>query len=339
MSARHLTLVTGRANTGKSGYILNELKGLAAGGARAIVLVPEQYTFETELRLSRALGGLLGIQVLSFERLAERVIDASGCTVPFLSAQGYQMVVRRIAIKKANELTAFGRVAARRGFAKEMAEVLVKCKRCCITPEQLGEAAARLPDGMPLRDKLLDVALLGAETERYLNSRYLSREDQMDRVLSLLEGSFAAGLPVYIDGFEGATNQHYRLLARLLEVCASLTVTLRLDPLAAPDADVFAPDQDAFFRLTELAQRAGVPVRTVEKTEVTKRIAPALLHLERNLYAYPTRVYAQSAPEVTLFGASSPRAEAESLADAILSLARGGMRYRDIAVVASAIYT
>ena len=72
-----ITLLLGRAATGKTRWIYERIRALQERGSRAILLVPEQFTFETEQRLLEELGGLVGIEVLSFGRLAERISAAS----------------------------------------------------------------------------------------------------------------------------------------------------------------------------------------------------------------------------------------------------------------------
>ena len=74
MSGR-LRLILGRADTGKSARVVAALKAHQSAGERAILLVPEQYTYEAERLLAEALGGLLGVQVFSFNRLTERVLS------------------------------------------------------------------------------------------------------------------------------------------------------------------------------------------------------------------------------------------------------------------------
>ena len=87
MSAE-LTFLLGRAATGKSERIAGSLKRIQDEGGRAILIVPEQYTYEAERLLADTLGGLLGVQVFSFQRLCERILQLQGKTKPFLNAQG-----------------------------------------------------------------------------------------------------------------------------------------------------------------------------------------------------------------------------------------------------------
>ena len=118
MSGR-LNLILGRADTGKTARVVAALKAHQSAGERAILLVPEQYTYEAERLLADALGGLLGVQVFSFDRLCERVLSLSGKTRPFLSAEGYRMVIRRAINLKKDSLKLFARAAEGAGFAEE----------------------------------------------------------------------------------------------------------------------------------------------------------------------------------------------------------------------------
>ena len=71
-----LNLLIGPSGSGKTRYILDRLSALAAEGQQNILwLVPEQYSFESERALLRALGpvGASHVRVTSFSRLADLV--------------------------------------------------------------------------------------------------------------------------------------------------------------------------------------------------------------------------------------------------------------------------
>ena len=328
-----LHLITGRAGSGKTRLLTEALGAHMRRGERAILIVPEQHTFEAERRVAELSGGLLGVQVLSLERLCERVLEAAGDRRTFLTAQGVQMVVRRAACRRQEELRTFSRIARAPGFAAQIASLIGACKQACITPDMLLEAADALPPGALLTDKLHDAALLYADTESYLAGRYLTADDSLSAAIALLPGSFVTGVPVYLDGLPAVTQQVFRLLEALLSTASSVTVALTLD-MDAPDADVFEPNTAARDALCAMAARLHVPL--FERRLTGRRIAdPALMYLERHLFAYPDAPYAADAPAITLFGANSRMAEVRALCDAVLTLARTGVRYRDMAVLVS----
>ena len=334
MSAR-LTFLLGRADTGKSACIVSALRDIQRSGKRAVLIVPEQYTFEAERTLSAALGGILGVQVLSFQRLNQRILTLHGMTRPFLSAQGHRMVIRRAVQLHAGELTAFGRVAERPGFAEKMQEVFSDVKRAGMDPEALFAVVERLPENTPLRDKLSDIALLYRETEEFLRTRYLTTDDAVNAGMALLPESFLAGLPVFIDGVDRPSFQQFRWLSALLSAAGSVTVALSFDPCNPPDAAVFEPDLAIYTRLTELAERMGCPVENRYFRDQPENRDPAIAHLERNLFAYPAKRFDRPTKAVAVFGATDRVAEAEALADEILRCARSGLRYREMAVIVS----
>ncbi len=331
-----LNLILGRADTGKTSRVVAALRARQTAGDRAILLVPEQYTYEAERLLADALGGLIGVQVFSFNRLIERVLSLSGKTRPFLSAEGYRMVIRRAIDRKKNELKIFSHAADLAGFTEEATSVFRDVKRAGLTPDALDALIVRLPADAPLTEKLSDLSILYRETEDYLAERYISLDDAANEAALLLPESFVAGLPVYIDGHDRSNRQILALMETMLRTCPSVMVTLRIDCSNGADDELFEPEREVLLQLREVAARAGAAVTEERLVEQTDRNEPLMRHIERNLFAYPAEPYDADAEKLTLFGASSRRAEAESLAEEILSLARDkGVRYREMAVIVS----
>ena len=130
-----LHLITGRAGAGKTRLLTEALAAHMRRGERAILIVPEQHTFEAERRVAEAAGGLFGVQVLSLERLSERVLHTAGERRTFLTEQGVRMVVRRAALHRQQSLRAFSHVARANGFAGEIAALIASRRasrpRCC----------------------------------------------------------------------------------------------------------------------------------------------------------------------------------------------------------------
>ena len=76
-----LQLVTGRSGSGKTEYVRGLLGGLAqAGEDHLLLLVPEQYSFDTERAMLQRFGNrdAQRVEVLSFTRLADFVFRDLG---------------------------------------------------------------------------------------------------------------------------------------------------------------------------------------------------------------------------------------------------------------------
>src|SRR5690606_6243928 len=142
--------ITGRAGSGKSALVLEEIRNrLEAGGGDGplVLLVPEQATFRHERLLAGAVaaGGFMRAQVLSF-RLHRR-----------------------------SDLAACHRLAAEPGLVDRLNGMLVELKRYRIEPRQLMEEAdrAHARGHSALADKLRDLAVLYAAYEEAAGRLYL----------------------------------------------------------------------------------------------------------------------------------------------------------------------
>lgn len=332
---KRLTFLTGRAGSGKTAAVVARLAAHMRAHERAILIVPEQYTFETERRLSEQLGGLLGVEVMSIPRLIERVLASGGAAKPFLSQQGVCMVVRRAAYRSREKLEAFSRVALTQGFGEQCAALFQRFESCLITPDALFETVSKLPANSLLRGKLSDLALLYRETSAYLSERYLTEADALNEATRLLPDSVFAGAPFYFDGLESLDPALTKLMEAIFSVAPQVLVTLRGCASDAPDAALFEPDAALKRTLWNLGINCGYIVDESIQNAENRALSPELLHLERNLFAHPYTVFTEECPALRLMGASDRRAEAENVADEILTLVRRGeCRYRDIAVLA-----
>ncbi|MBQ3108650.1 MAG: PD-(D/E)XK nuclease family protein, partial [Clostridia bacterium] len=338
-----VTFLIGRSGTGKSRMIRHRIRELSHAGGHPVLIVPEQFTFESEKTLSEFMGGgLLGIRVLSFTTLSRKVLASTGCNKSFLSPQGRRMVIRKLARARQKELRAFANIADRGGFAGECDSFFSLCKRFEMTPEQLTDAAERLGEGNRLGDKLHDFALLFSDMEGYLQDRYLDSEDAFRELIERLPQSDLVGEDVFINGFDLLTNQLYSTMGALMDTAKSLTVSIRMDTdESARDFDVFRPERRAYEKLRSMAEERGCRIEEVyfplENAPFggTREASPAMLHLERELFTPTPRPYKGEDCHVTLFSGSDPAAEVQALTAAVQEAAKSGIRYRDMAVIAA----
>ena len=74
-----LTILIGRAKTGKSDWVLRKIAALGESGQQ-ILLVPEHASYQAEVDVCRVCGDHASryAEVLSFRRLGERVLSITG---------------------------------------------------------------------------------------------------------------------------------------------------------------------------------------------------------------------------------------------------------------------
>ena len=224
-----LTIFRGGAHTGKSTALYERIRKNREAGEHAILLVPEQATYAAEQKLSNALGGLLGVEVYSFERFSERLLERTGHVRPFLSVEGRHMVLRRAAFRVKNRLTVFSRISQRNGFAQTMDEWIGRFKQSCITPDDLSSALSSMDPDSLLYRKLHDIECIYRESEAFLESRYLTAQDLLTAALTALSDAGLSDTHVYVDDLDRTREQVMRLLKGIVAQAKSVTLTLRAE--------------------------------------------------------------------------------------------------------------
>ena len=187
-----LRIWMGRANTGKSRRVLEEIRD---NGREAMLLVPEHASHGSELDLCQVCGPAASryAEVLSFRQLASRVLERTGHLADGALDAGGKLLLMQLALREASsQLTVYARPSRRAPFLQELVALCSELTACRVRPEDLGEAAPLL-DGMS-GEKARDVALIYAA---YLSRLHRDGEDRRDRMEQLLdhleESGYAAG--------------------------------------------------------------------------------------------------------------------------------------------------
>lgn len=365
-----IRFIIGRAGSGKSRRCLDEIRQRLTAepqGNPLILLVPEQATFQAEVALVSTpdLKGIIRAQVLSFRRLAWRVMQETGDTAKLpIDDIGKIMLLQRILAKHDAELKLFQSSQEKIGFLERLNAFFSELKRYCISAEVLrdyytkklksnvvinqveGSSSSSL-----LSDKLHDLLLLYGEFELALAKQYLDGEDYLANLAKRLQLSTGVcEADIWIDGFFGFTPQEQEAVLQCMKHCRNVTLTLCLDrPYSAGERpnelNLFHPTATTMVRLQEQLEALGMytnEVIVLEEAELPRfRNSAMLAHLERNYEQRlsPRRKLYAEVPEeseneqIHLYAAVHRRAEVEGAAREIRRLVREkDLRWRDLAV-------
>lgn len=328
-----LTLITGRAGTGKTAAVINRIKAaVQRGEGRRMLIVPEQYSHEAERELCRACGDTLSryAEVFSFTGLARRLTSQLGGGAGKYLDKGGRLLCMALALNSlSGRLKLLGAAAHKAEMQSMLLAAIDELKSACVAPEALFDAAEQLDDG--LGDKLRDLALIAEAYDAVVAN---GRADPADRLTLLArqipDSDIDATSYIYIDGFIDFTAQECEVLRALLSKGAQLTVCLTLDSLEH-GSEVFELSRRAARALIAAAKELGVEY-TVEEQQEVRGKAPALSFFADNMFSYSDVRYS-GAHDIRLTSADSISAECELAAARALELVRdGGCRWRDIAV-------
>ena len=163
-----LTILIGRAKTGKSDTMLRRMAELGES-SQQILLVPEHASHQAEVDVCRACGDTASrhAEVLSFRRLGERVLSITGGIADVtLDNGGKLLTLQRALLETAPQMTVYRKPSQKVGFLEQMLALFDELRSYEVTPEILYQQAQDI-DGAT-HDKLTDLSLLYAAYEARL---------------------------------------------------------------------------------------------------------------------------------------------------------------------------
>lgn len=327
-----LQIWIGRANTGKSRRVLEKIHSLGDTGRGQILLVPEHASHQAELDLCRACGHAASrhAEVLSFQRLASRVLALTGGLADYaLDAGGKLLMMQRALQSVAGELSVYQHYSVKEGFLSGLVSLMEELRSYCVPPERLADASEAL--GGIAAGKFRDLSLIYAAYQSQLGRDGADRRDLLDKLVDHLEESaYIDGKDIFLDGFAYFSAREERLIGIMLRRAASVTITVLGD--RSSRLSTFQLGIRTCSRLADLAERCGVGC--VVTDTVGPAPASALDHLEAH-FLENNQSYEGDCSGVDVYRADSMFSEVEYVAAQILALVRTGeYRFRDIAVTA-----
>lgn len=331
-----LEIVIGGAGTGKTAEITERIRLDLGAHRRAFLIVPEQETVASELRMLELLppSSCLDLEILNFSRLANLVFRKYGG----LTYNYVQKNVRSLAAWNAVRMTSpVLREYASHGhdasFSELMLSAIEEFKAYSVTPIMLETAMKREGTSERLCRKLYDLSLIYSVYEDLL-SKY-GRSDGADDITKLAEAlsshDFFEGANVYIDSFMSFTGAENEVISHIIRQAEHCVVTLCLER----DGMQFDTTRRTLGVLERLAEKSGKEVKYTYLSENMRAKKPSLAHLSKKIWHFERRNDRLEDDGGTEFIKTlNSYEEAEAVSARIAELVRGGMRYRDIAVIA-----
>lgn len=143
-----LTLLCGADRLATSAALLCAVRTRAeAGKGGNILIVPEQYSHETERALCRAGGDTISryAEVLSFTRLASRVSSIYGGVCEEYLDEGGRLLTMYLAAQQVlPNLKYYASAAVKPAFLQQLTAAIEEFLTYCVTPQSLLDAAGAL---------------------------------------------------------------------------------------------------------------------------------------------------------------------------------------------------
>ena len=336
-----LNLILGRAGTGKTNYIMSEIKRrMSEGETGMLLIVPEQYSHDAERQLCRTCGDRLSLhaETLSFTRLCINVMAETGrASGKMLDASGQILALHRAMESVAASLKAFGLKRTRTEILEGLLDAVKEFKSYKITPAILEKAASMTQN--PLTDKLNDLSLIYSAYDALLEIHGNDAAERLTILAELIaESSIGSNGHIYFDGFNDFTAQELKIIEELMRKKAHMTICLTCD--LDDNSEVFEVPRKTVTGLQMLASKYNIKVASNENKEYLTTLkstlpqAPELLYMEEQLFNDSPEKYNQPCDAISLLLAPSRYSECEYAAYKVIELVKSGYRWRDIGVMA-----
>lgn len=331
-----LHLLLGSAKTGKTTEILRQI-GKNGEKRMQILLVPEQYSHETERRLCQEVGNRSAgfCEVLSFTRMANRVFSEVGAlNDPILDGGGRILLMNEAVQTVAGHLSVYAKPSKKPAFLENLLSTADELKSYCVLPEHLLNAGLdEVGDNV---ERLHDLGLILGAYDGLVMERADDPRDRLTRLAERLSDcNYGRGWDFYLDSFTDFTPQQRLVIEKLLKRAHSVTVSLTCDTLDADGGVTRFPTRKTAHTLLALAQELHSPA-DFRFLEGRKDGADASLSvLETELFVNRNVEFEEKPTSIRLICTENPYTEVEFAAGEIVRLAREeGYRWRDITVAA-----
>ena len=345
-----LQLVLGNSGAGKSHFIYEHIVKEASLHPEMtyLVIVPEQFTMQTQKELvsMSPRQGIMNIDILSFQRLAFRVMqEVGGEQRPVLEEIGKTLVLQRVIQEQEKKLGVLASSLKKTGTVSQMKSLVSELMQYDIRPQQLEEIVGQAGDNPFLSRKLTDVQMIYQGFQDYLRERYITGEEVLDVLCDRIgESRLMKNCQVILDGFTGFTPIQNKVMRKILNLSDKVWVTVTLDKKMTGGA--WLKSLQNLFHMSGLMMDQLTRLAGEERVEIEEPIwissgsksrfshAPALEFLEQHLFRFGRQTYDKEQEEVQIFCASNPLAEMEEIVEKIQFLVRTkGYRYRDFAII------
>lgn len=341
-----LRMVIGRAGSGKTRRFqrrIVELLQRSPVGPPIYLIVPRQasFTAQRDIVCRSDLPGCCRLEVLSFDELAQRILDRVGGGGVAIDAFGRRMILGRILRKRVNTLQYFKTAAEHPNLPAKLESLFSEFQRAGKNAADLMELSKNgLDPDDPLKDKWADLAMIFQDYEAFLGQDRIDPAVRISRVLDKMPRyPLLNGAKIFIDGYFEFSELEARMAARLAMICDEVEVALTMDPSGVPGVRAEIDDMDPFHR----TRRACARLKRVCAAEGAKVDPPVLLK-EQLRFKSPVlneveRMFDGVAPapmlqySIQFVEAGDKRQEVEHAAFHIRKLLTQGRRLRDIVLL------
>ncbi len=331
-----LRIIYGKAGTGKSTYIYNEINEKIKNkeNKKIYIITPEQFSFTAEQKLMKNKKSIINAEVVTFNRLAYRVINETGGVINTnLSNCGKSMLIYWVLQNKKNDLIFLNKSNENVDLSMR---TITELKKHGISVHTLKEKQQEVKDEY-LKCKLNDIILIYENFEEKIKNNYIDETDLLSILAENIDKiDLLKNAEIYIDEFSGFTEQEYLIIKKLIKISENITITTCIDNLdfnTDPNTDIFYQNKITLKKIINLNEE-NKNIKYINLEKLLRFKNEELIYIENYLYNKKIKKYANDVKNINLFLAKNEYSEIEEIAKKIIKLIKKeNYRYRDISII------
>ncbi len=301
---------------------------------KIFVIVPKQESFQIERELIEKVGegGLLGVQILDFDRFFYFLLEQLGQGLKIVDAHGKIMLVEKALSENKEDLQIYSNLR-NVSLSGQLIGQISEFKEVALTPEQLEEKKEAFKDSL-LDEKLTDLSKIYKTFEEILGTDRFDENDLYHYIYERLEEiSLLKEAKLF---FVDPTIIENRLIEFLVRYSGMGEVKLNL----INDADPTCRDMSAFFASNRSLERINMAMTEFGQNVEVQNLPLSedrseLNYLSRELFSFLPSVYPGVNDQVKVFQENDPWDEVNRAAQVILQKRAKGHKYQDMAIIAT----
>ncbi|WP_455089484.1 PD-(D/E)XK nuclease family protein [Peptoanaerobacter stomatis] len=332
-----LKIVTARAYSGKTTYIMDEIKKNINDNTLSYLMAPEQLTLETEQMIINTIKKPIFLcKVMSFERLSAEVLSrVGGLKKEYIDDVGKIMLAENILLKNKEELNFYKNSINKSGFLENIIKIITELKKYEISSKSLSSLSTKINDKV-LSQKLKDVAKIYDLLEEKISDKFVDNESRLNLLCEKIpEYTKNKKFKIYFDNFVSFTQLELNVIESLLSNEIDITMTLTYDDTYDSSFDITKKTLESMIKI---ADKVSSKYEIIHLDQSYNKIED-LKHLEENFGKFDFKKYSKIPQNISLIKFDKARTEIMYLANQITMLIRQNesdekkYRYKDMAVV------
>ena len=330
-----LRIVYGRAGSGKSKFIYDEINNKINSGEKnkIYIITPEQFSFTAEKKLMENKKAIINAEVITFDRMAYRVLNEVGGIHNNLTKCGKSMLIYSILQKEKNNLTLLNK-------SDENIDLCIRTisefKKNKILISDLKEELEKIEDNY-LKIKLKDMILIYEKFELNIENKYIDETDLLTNLENNIEKTnFFNNSLIYIDEFVGFTKQELSIIKKIINISKEVTIAFCTDNLdfnTNPDTDIFYPNKKTINKILKILNE-NEKIETINLDKLYRFKNEELIFIENYLFNQKQEKYEKEINNIKLFLAKNKYSEIENVAKNIINLIKNdNYKFNEISII------